>query len=246
VWSAKYGKFFSVPHAYATPGVPLPSFLMESPDGVSWTRTYDTPVLPTGPAAYDNMETGYGRILPDPASGPGEEKWVWLYRSGRTCPGCANNNEYYTFSVARADDIRGPWVKDAANPVFDPFVGHVSSSGGALIGIDGLIQHDGWYEMLWQGAFGTVNLARSRDLRTWEDYVPSSLDDGRPFGKHFGPPVFASGGGPNEVIITSGTLVWDSDVGRWAFVYTGWTAGQLADNPNVKGATTINLARAAV
>jgi hypothetical protein len=229
VWSAQYSKFFSVPHAYntANPGL-LSTFLMESADGVNWTRTSDTPVLSAGPEWYDKKETGYGKLLRDPASPPGTEKWIWLYRSGYPCAACPNNQEFYSFSVARADDIHGPWTKDANNPAYAPF------SNGALMGLNGFVHYEGKFQIVWQDSFGDTYLSRSSDLHTWEDWTSSGSNR---------VPVFTSGGGPSEAIVIGGHLLYDSVAGQWSYVYLGWDAAQLSPSAATPGHVYVNLAR---
>jgi hypothetical protein len=242
VWSPKYKKFYSVPHT-----IPMDSYLIESTDGVNWSLTSTTPVLGLGPAGtYDSKETGYGRLMLDPVQpNPAQERWIWLYRSGKPCGPCSNNSEYYTFAVARANDITGPWVKDAANPVFDPYAGAtLEGSRGVLVGLDAFVYYDGWYQILWQESFGSTYLSRSRDLHTWEDYAATSLPDGQPSGAHAGVPVFVPGGGPQELFVPSGIYAWDDKTAQWTYVYLSWNAGQLLNNDAVKGEVAVNLARA--
>jgi hypothetical protein len=233
VWSPKYSKFFTVPHSHhkTTPGL-LSTFLWESADGVNWSRTSDTPILSAGPEWYDKKETGYGKLMIDPASPPGTEKWIWFYRSGYACGTCPNNEEFYTFSVARADDIHGPWVKDANNPAYTPL------ANGGLIGVNGFAYYEGKFQIIWQDTFGDTYMSRSSNLHTWEDF--SSNGSNRT-------PIFTSGGGYNEAIITGGDFHWDNIAAQWSYVYVGFTPEQLVPeaqrNPAVPGKVTINLAR---
>src|SRR5579884_589632 len=239
VWSPTYQKFYAVPHT-----VPMDTYLLESSDGVNWSVSSTTPILSTGPGAYDAKETGYGRLIRAPGA---TESWIWLYRSGAYCSGCSNNAEYYTLSVATANDIHGPWTKDPANPVYDPYRGHVNQgSQGALIGIATFVRYDGYYQLMWSESLGNAYLTRSTDLHTWEDYASASAPGGAPFGQDF--PVaaqFSPGGAPGEVVIDGYTSVWDDQNSAWALIYFGWDAANLLDEPGVPGHVTVNVARSA-
>ena len=180
VWSVRHRRFFTVPHSSrcmrgeidkgeqgcAAPDDPafvpsaddgrcrLDSLLLESADGVTWELSdVPQPVLPPGPDEWDDHETGYGRLLPDPVLG--EDRWLWLYRGQRRFG-------HYALGVAEAPDVRGPWRK-VAGPVFEP-------TGGALFCIGGLTHTDGAYQLLWMGPGGDTYLARSADLVTWEEH----------------------------------------------------------------------------
>lgn len=240
VWSSRHGKFFSTPHAYRTGRPGLDTFLMESDDGVQW-RLSDVPqpVLPAGPETYDAKETGYGKLILE--RGPGRsERWTWLYRSGAFCSTCPNNQEHYTFAVATAGDVYGPWAKASFNPVFDPYAGHPTGGEGGLIGIDAFERYQGHYQLLWQDSFGEVFLSRSADLRSWEDFVPGGSGNVRPMGPHHSGPVFA-GGLPHEVVIVGGDLVYDDTAAALTFLYLAWDEAQLTG----AGSVSVNIARSA-
>jgi hypothetical protein len=254
VWSSRYRKFFTTPHSVSlacTTGPALckmDSFLMESADGVHWSFSAVTqPVLPAGPDAYDDFETGYGRLLRVPVA-DGSEHWIWLYRSGRAgCTTCPSNNEYYTLSVAYADDIYGPWTKDPANPVFDPYAGSNTAppKPGGLFGLTAFLRYDGYYEIIWQDGFlGHTFLSRSRDLHTWEDFAPVGANGRRPDGAHRQVPFF-QGVTPFDVGVVTGSFVWDDRADAWAYVYLGYDPGQLAalQRGTPTGSVNVELAR---
>jgi hypothetical protein len=240
IWSERYQKFFTVPHT-----VPMHSYLLESTDGVAWAvSAVAQPVLSMGPGYYDQGETGYGRLILDPANGPGDEKWIWLYRSGVFCGACSasNNGEYYTLAVATADDIYGPWTKAADNPVFDPFTDRTLAPGGDLIGLNSLVHYKGQFQMVWQESFGLLRLARSPNLRNWEDWIgpgPTAAVMG-----HNGGVPFFVGGSPEAVVITGANVFYDDIANQWVLIYTGWDALQLTGTPAAPGSVSINLARA--
>lgn len=240
VWSARHRKFFSVPHAYRTGRPGLDSFLMESVDGVSWQLSdVPQPVLPAGPEWYDSQETGYGKLLVE--AGPDQtERWTWLYRSNRRDPTTASGR-YYTFSVASAGDVYGPWRKATFNPVFDPFVNNAAApeSAGGLIGMDAFVEYQGYYQLLWQNSFGEIYLSRSDDLRQWEEFLPQGTQDTRPFGDHRSL-AFYVGKLPHEVVIVGGDLVYDHQVGALTLLYLAWDADQVRGQP---GRVSVNLAR---
>lgn len=249
VWSDKYQQFFSFPHAHGgadnTPGgFGLDNFAMSSSDGIHWTRLSDQPVLLAGPEGYDAFEVGYGRIIRAPSSRPGEEKWIWLYRGAFMCGDCSssNNGAYYTFSVATADDIHGPWTKAPDNPVFDPYAGGTVGKGGQLIGINAFFYYDGYYQLIWQHSFGGQQLSRSKDLRQWEDLGLFGAAGQAPFGQHNSGPFF-QGAGPNEVVIVSANVIYDDDAKAWALIYTGFDAAQFAGSSTAPGTASINIAR---
>ena len=245
VWSPEHRKFFSVPHAYRTVGPGLDTFLMESGDGVSWVRSSDQPNLPAGPEWYDSRETGYGKLLRETAA-DGSERWVWLYRADRW-DAATPENKHYTFAVATAPDIYGPWTKAAYNPVFDPFVGNAAApnGGGGLIGLDAFARYEGTYQMLWQDFIGNMYLSRSTNLRAWEDFVPHGTQGVRPTGRHRSLAVFA-GAGPDEVVIVGADLVYDDTVGALTLVYLGWDARNLtAGTTKLPGSVSVNIARSA-
>lgn len=249
VWSDQYRKFFSFPHAYRTAGMEpylskgggLDSFAMESPDGVNWTRLETGgPVLPAGPERYDVGETGYGHLLRAPGEGGGE-RWIWVYRAAYGTRRAANGSVYYSVAVATADDIHGPWVKHPANPVFDPYgdPGHNLHDGGDLMGVNAVVYHQGWYQMLWQDTLGWMFLSRSRDLVEWETLARYATDDVQTNGAHRAAPVFAPTT-PDDVVASGGELVWDDQVGAWTLFSMGWDAANLAGRA---GTVSVIMAR---
>ncbi|MDQ1748352.1 MAG: hypothetical protein QOD07_2615 [Frankiaceae bacterium] len=250
VWSPLHKMFYSFPHAHQSGCVTgvgacsLDTFEQESPDGVNWTTINGgLPVLPSGPSSYDAFETGYAKVLrldqPD-----GTEKWLMVYRSGRHCSTCTNNtHEYYTLSVATANDVAGPWTKASYNPIYDPFIGDDTgqNKGGGLIGIDAVVRHGGYYEMVWQDGFlGDIYLTRSTNLRDWTDFAPLGTQKLRPTGRNRSAPIFASPRGPNAVVIVGADLVWDDQVGALTLVYLSWDAANLEQPP---GTVSVNIAR---
>jgi hypothetical protein len=255
IWSAKYQRFFSVPHAYRnatnttypTPG--LDSFLMESLDGVTWSLSSVTqPVLPAGPEWFDKKETGYGRLIQLPPTSTASEPWAWLYRCGRPDPSAPSNGEYYAFCLATADDIHGPWTKASWNPVFDPYAGsQAAPKPGGLVGLTALTYYHGMYQILWQdGLLGFTSLAHSDNLLGWNDLVALGVPDHYPTGRHHSTPVFV-GAGPNELALVTGSLVWDDRVRTWTYVYLSYDAGQIAalnaKTHTSTGAVNVNVAR---
>lgn len=250
VWSDRYQKFFSFPHAYRNgshPSYPAPgldSFLMESPDGVNWSHSnVAQPVLPIGPAAYDNFETGYGRLL-RLESNDGKERWIWFYRSQERSP--AHPDGYYRFAVATAEDVYGPWQKAAYNPVFDPFTGGVLGDRRALIGVNAIVCYGGFYQMIWQTDIGPQAMARSTDLRQWEPFLPYRFGGAHPVGQYNSGWVFWQPR-PHAVLVSSGTLVYDPDVGALTFVYLASDAQNVSaiiSGGSLPGGTvSLNIAR---
>jgi hypothetical protein len=250
VWSPLHHLFYSFPHAHQSGCVTgsgpcsLDMFEQSSADGVNWTTLNGgLPVVPAGPSSYDAFETGYAKVLrldqPD-----GTEKWLMIYRSGRHCPSCADNTkEYYTLSVATANDVTGPWTKASYNPIYDPFIGDDTgqNKGGGLIGIDAIVRYHGYYEMIWQDGFlGEVFMTRSTDLRNWTDFAPLGTQKLRPTGRNRCAPIFASPRGPNDVVMVGADLVYDDQVGALTLVYLTWDAPQLAAPP---GTVSVNIAR---
>lgn len=252
VWSPRHRKFFSVPHAARcmvheiangeqgcvhpsdnpdyrpSDGVQrLDSFMIESADGVHWTLSETTqPVLPAGPAEFDNHETGYGRLLRE--TGPGcAERWLWLYRGQRAYG-------FYTLGLATADDIRGPWTK-AEGPVFAP-------NQEGLFGITTVVRYQGWYQMLWTDILSATRLARSRDLRTWEPFLRTAP------GEDDSAPVLFPGPAPHELFGVLGVVVTDDVTGALSHLSTGFDARNLAaaaagTQGTAPGTVTFNLAR---
>ncbi|MDQ1686225.1 MAG: hypothetical protein QOC82_2962 [Frankiaceae bacterium] len=251
VWSPLHQKFYSFPHAHKNGCVAggsgpcsLDMFEQESTDGINWTTINGgLPVVPAGPSSYDAFETGYAKVIrvdqPD-----GTEKWVMVYRSGRHCSTCTDGTkEYYTLSVATANDVTGPWTKASYNPIYDPFIGDATgqNKGGGLIGIDALVRYHGYYEMLWQDFLGEIYLTRSLDLRDWKDFAPiAGTQNLRPIGRHRNAPIFTSPRGPNDVVTVGADLVYDDQVGALTLLYLTWDAAQLEAPP---GKVSVNIAR---
>ena len=231
VWSPKYQRFFAIPKSGGG------SFLMESVDGVSWNlAATNQPILQNGPEWYDAEEAGYGRLLRFP--GPdGAERWMYVYRANDA----PRPNVERRLAIAVADDIHGPWTKSPDNPLYHFFLPEqppVDAFKIAIgIGID-ITCYQGYYQMFWSSNAGTLHLARSKDLRTWEDFGGTTT----PEGEHISVPVFNTHG-PKNVNSSGGHLLFDDTVGAWTYVYLGTDYTQPTTYPGAPVLQNVHLAR---